>query len=92
MTFPRELWLETINAPKKCGFCGAVMILAWDGQTPSGNYLSAYICPECFSTRYLCSNKTDPMFLILAQIQEAFMQVYLNSGIKSAQEGKKKHV
>jgi|GEM_PF-3857387 len=76
MTFPRKLWLETIKAPKKCGFCGAVMILAWDGSTPHGNFLAAYICPECFSTRFLCSNKNDPMFQTLTKIEEAFMSVW----------------
>jgi hypothetical protein len=87
-TYSHKLWLKAVKTPKKCGFCNHVMTLAWDGQTPSGNYLAAYICPACFSTRYLCSNKTDPMFLVLAKIQEAFMQIYLNSRIESAQEVK----
>jgi len=76
MAFPHSLWKEFIKKPQKCAFCGEKMNLAWDGSTPHGNLLAAYICPECFSTRFLCSNKHDPMFQILSRIQEAFMSVW----------------
>jgi hypothetical protein len=76
MTFPYSLWKDLIKQPQECAFCGEKMQLAWDGPTPHANFLAAYICPECFSTRFLCSDKNDPMFQILIQIQEAFMSVW----------------
>lgn len=60
----------------KCAFCYAQMILTYTGTTPYGNILTALICPKCFSTRYYCTNKFDPVFKILEEISDSFMQVW----------------
>lgn len=71
---------EEVPLPLRyCGFCGSLMVLAWSGRTPFGSRLHAYICPECFSTRYICSNGEDPVFKMLTEIQNAFMRVWQNS-------------
>jgi len=64
-------WLDEV-----CGFCDSKMVLAWSGETPFGARLHAYICPRCFSTRFVCNHPWDPVFQMLQQIQEAFMKIW----------------
>lgn len=55
------------------------MILAWSGVTPTGGKLRAYICPKCFSTRYIGQTK-DPTYQLIHKINQAFMNVYTGGG------------
>jgi hypothetical protein len=52
------------------------MVLAWEGKTPFGNGLMAYICPKCYSTRFICAKKDDPMFKLLCEIYSAFEKIW----------------
>jgi len=58
---------------EECKFCTTPMKLAWSGYTPTHYQLFAYICPSCFSTRYVGDDK-DPTFQMLVAINKAFME------------------
>jgi len=66
---------------EKCAFCKTTMILAWKGLTITGNPLSAYICPKCYSTRYI-GVPTDPTYQMIREIQQAFMKIWKHKTTK----------
>jgi len=51
------------------------MTLAWRGETPTGGFLYAYVCPNCFSTRFY-GDINDPTFIMINKIQKAFMEIW----------------
>jgi len=62
-----------------CRFCGCPMVHAWHGKTPTNFPLDAYICPKCYSTRYI-GVEIDPTFKMLKAIQAGFMSVWRKRG------------
>jgi len=51
------------------------MVLAWNGKTPTGHLLKAYICENCFATRYI-GRVNDPVFQMIKEINKKFMKVW----------------
>jgi len=61
-----------------CAFCEDRMLLAYEGQTPAGYNLQAYICEKCFST-YVQENPNDTYLQFYDILAVAFQKIWRKS-------------